>query len=165
MRYLAIITFLVASLTCLEAQKIGYMNLGNLLASLPETKSADSAIKKLNEESTNELEGLAKKLEAKALQFQKDVQSGALSPQQQTTQQEALQKEQQALLLKEQQLSQKIQQKRQELLQPILLKIENAVKSYAQSNGYNMILDSSVPNFILFAKEAEDLTETIKSSL
>ena len=59
----------------------------------------------------------------------------------------------------------KIQKKREEILGPILQKIENTIKAVAQEKGYVMVFDTSVYNAVLFAEESVDIMAEVKSRL
>ena len=76
-----------------------------------------------------------------------------------------MQKQQTDIQAYEQEVSQKIQEKRNELLQPIMEKAQNAINSVAKDQGYIMVFDSSVFNAILFAEESEDIMVFVAAKL
>ncbi|HNE30253.1 MAG TPA: OmpH family outer membrane protein, partial [Saprospiraceae bacterium] len=75
-----------------------------------------------------------------------------------------LQKQQAYIQKFEEDAQQKVAAKRDELLQPILDKIDAAVKAVAKENGYLMIFDTS-SGAMLFAADTEDVTELVKKKL
>jgi outer membrane protein len=81
----------------------------------------------------------------------------------QKTQQE-LQLKQEALQKFDRESQESAAVKRDELLKPILTKVQDAIKAVAKANGYLMVFDVS-GGFMLFAAESDDLTPLIKKQL
>lgn len=148
-----------------SAQKYGHLNFGNLLAMMPETKGADEALKKFQQEMVAKGDTMAKKFQVKYAAAAKDVQEGKLSPQQQQVREAELKKEQDSIVVYQQRVQQQIQAKREQLLGPIVQKAEKAIAEIAKANGYVMIFDTSVFNAILFAQDTDDIYPMIKTKL
>ena len=147
------------------AQKYGHLNLGNLLATLPATTIADKQLVAEQEKMATAFEAEVTAFKNKYAAAVEAMQKGALTPVQVKQKEEELAKEQETLAKKEQENIQKIQLKRQELLSPILEKVEKAVEAVAKENGYVMIFDTSVMNTILFAEDSDDVLELVKKKL
>ncbi|MDZ7605405.1 MAG: OmpH family outer membrane protein [Cyclobacteriaceae bacterium] len=64
--------------------------------------------------------------------------------------QEQLQKQQQDILNYEQEISQALAQKREELLKPLLEKVENMIRDVAREKGVAGVFDTSVFNSVLY---------------
>lgn len=148
-----------------SAQKYGHLNFGNLLSLMPETKTADETLKKFQEEMVAKGDTMAKKFQEKYVAAAKEVQEGKLSPLQQQQLEEGLKKEQESIVAYQQEVNQKVQTKREELLTPIIGKAESAIAEVAKANGYVMVFDTSVFNAILFAQETDDLMPLLKTKL
>ncbi|MDX1942860.1 MAG: OmpH family outer membrane protein [Saprospiraceae bacterium] len=148
-----------------SAQKYGHLNFGNLIALMPETKAADEELKKLQADLVAKGEVMAKAFQDKYVQALKDVQSGALSPLQQQQLQDTLEKQRQEITAYEQQITQELQKKREERLQPIVEKAEKAIAEVAKANGYVLVFDTSIFNAILFAQETDDIMPLLKTKL
>ncbi len=148
----------------INAQKIGHINLGNLLEALPAAQSADTQLKSFAQSKETEFKALTEKYMAKVDQLNKDAQSSQYAPKELQERQAKLEQERQELLATDGRMQDEIQLKRQELLAPIFDNISATVDAYGNANGYNYILDSSIPNFMLF-ENGDDLTETIKGKL
>lgn len=147
------------------AQKYGHLNLGNLLSELSESKAANSELEALQQ-------SLAKKSAVEKEAFQKkylatleDVQKGNLTPVQIQEKEKELEAERSKIAKNEEESVQKLQQKRQELLEPILNKVQEAVDAVAKENGYMMIFDTSVMNTVIFAEETDDIISLVKAKL
>ncbi len=162
-----VLMFFVLMLTGITgiAQKYGHVNFGTLISLLPETKAADQALLDYQKQLVAKGEEMAKAFQGKYEVFVKDVQSGNLTPVQQQTRQEELQKEQQDIIKYEQDLQQMAQSKRDELLKPIVDKAQKAIDDLAKENGYVMIFDTSIFNSVLFAQESDDLMPALKARL
>jgi outer membrane protein len=155
--------FLVASTA--TAQKYGHLNFGNVLTLMPETKTADETLKKYQEELVAKGEEMAKKFQESYTKALAEVREGKLSPLQQQRLQSDLEKEQQAIADYEEEISEKIQTKREELLRPIVDKADKLIEEIAKANGYVLIFDTSAFNTILFAQDADDVMPLVKAKL
>ncbi len=157
--------FLFGSAAVLSAQKYGHLNFGNLIAQMPETKSADSDLEAFQRQLVAKGEDMATAFQEKYSQFMSDVQNGVLSPVQQQERQQELQQEQQEIMGYEQEIRQQVQTKQQELLEPIITKAEEAIQAVAQENGYVMVFDTSNFNAVLFAQDSDDLMSLVMAKL
>ena len=79
-RIYSIITFLFLSIVATNAQKIGYINSQEILASLPEVKQANSDIEVMKTMFQKKGEDMVKELQTKYQDLQKKQQSGELAP-------------------------------------------------------------------------------------
>jgi outer membrane protein len=163
---LSVFFMLCISLSAAQAQapKYGHMNLGNFLEQMPETKTANDKLKVFADKLTAKDDSLTKAFQAAVTEFQKQYESRTMTPIQAQSREAELQKEQEAIQKFEAEAQQKIAAERDELLRPILTKVEEAIKSVAGENGYMMIFDTST-GAMLFAKETEDVTALVKKKL
>ncbi len=163
--------FLVAVFTTismastLTAQKYGHLNFGNLVALMPEAKSADETLAQYQKQLIAEGEKMVEKFQEDYGEFVKKAQSGTMTPKEQQEKQLALEKRQQEIIAYEQEVMEKVDKRRQELLKPIIDKAQKAIDEYAKANGYVMVFDTSVFNAVLFARDSDDLLPAIKAKL
>ena len=161
--------FFVAILSCLSiglfAQKVGHINTGILLEGMPEVTSANSQLETFQKQLVSKGQQLVQGLQAEYNAFVAEAQKGTMAPKVQQEKQEALQKKQQEIAKYEQEVQAKITAKQEELLTPILTKVDNAIKAVGKEGGYLFIFDESVPNTILFADESLDITGAVKAKL
>lgn len=155
---------LSATLSAQTAPKYGHMNLGNLLQLLPDTKKADDEIKVFAGRLSAIDDSLGQALQKGAEALQKEYDAGNLTPLQAQQRQAELQKQQEDLQKFEQEAQQKVSAKREELLNPIIAKVDEAVKAVAKENGYAMIFDTS-SGAMLFANDTDDVTDLVKKKL
>ena len=157
---------LMASGNPLAAQnKYGHMNYGNLLEQVPELKSGNTQLETYRNQLVKQGQDRAKKWEAEVKKFQAQAKAGELTGLQVKQAEEKLGKEQQAIGALEQDVINKVTNKRNEILKPILDKVDAAVKAVGKENGYSMIFDSSLYNFILSAEDTDDVTDLVKKKL
>ena len=155
---------LSATLSAQSAPKYGHMNLGNLLELLPDTKKANDDLKVFADKLGAKDDSLGRALQTAAETLQKEYDAGGLTPVQAQQRQVELQKQQEFLQKFEQEANQMVTAKREELLKPILTKVDDAIKAVAKEHGYAMVFDTST-GAMLFAADTDDVTELVKKKL
>jgi outer membrane protein len=147
------------------AQKVGHVNTGILLESMPEVKEADSKLEALQKQMMAKGEKMVKDFQAEYQAVVAEVNSGSLNPKQQQVKQQELQKKQQAIQAYEQEVQTNILKEREKLLKPILDKVDKTIQEVGKEGGFLFIFDTAIPNVILFAEEPLDLTDKVKTKL
>lgn len=156
---------LMAFATFAQAQKFGHLNAGNLLAQMPGTQDADEQLKVYQDSLVALGEADAKALQEEAATFYERYQAGEITPAVAQQKEAEFQQRQQELMQFEQVVINSVAEKRQELIEPILTKVQNAVNEVGKEGGYTMIFDVSVFNTILFAQESDDIEPLVKAKL
>ena len=149
--------FALATFSTVSAQKYGHLNSGNLIMSIPEAVSAEKELETYRNQLIANLKKKTDQLQADAVALQKEYDSGTLSQVKAEEKQAELIKREQQLRNEEIEIGNKVATKRQELLKPILDKIDAALKEVGKENGYTMIFDTGVFNAVLFVEEADDV--------
>lgn len=144
--------------------KYGHMNLGNLLEIMPETKKANDDLKVFTDKIAAKDDSLTKAFGAAYSKLEKDYADGTVPPVQLEQRKTELQKQQELIQKFEQDAQQIVNAKREELLKPILTRIDEAVKMVAKESGFLMIFDTG-SGVMLFASETEDVTPMVKKKL
>ncbi|PHI18308.1 outer membrane chaperone Skp [Lewinellaceae bacterium SD302] len=152
----------VGMATSLTAQKFGYVNSTAILAELPAVRAAEADLEALQKQLQKRGQDMVQQFQADVAAFEKEIQSGGLSPRDQQTQTAALEKRQQEIGAMEQQMMQDIQEKRNKLLEPIYTSVNEAIEAVAKENGYTFVFDQQV---LLYGEESEDLTTAVKAKL
>jgi outer membrane protein len=147
-----------------NTHKYGHMNLGVMLELLPETKKANDELKAFADALSAKDDSMALALQTAAEALQREYDAGNLTPVQAQKRQAELQQQQEALQKFEQEANQMVSQRREELLRPILARVDEAIKAVAKENGYAMIFDTST-GAMLFASETDDVTHLVKKKL
>lgn len=149
----------------LVAQKYGHLNSGNLLQELPTVKAANSQLDAYQKQLIKAGEEMAKAFQGKLQAYLTKAESGDMSQVQMQQEESKLQKERESIMAYEQEVMEKVQNKRQELLEPILRKVDEAIQAVGKENGYQFIFDTSLMNAILFVQESDDVTALVKAKL
>jgi outer membrane protein len=145
-----------------QAQQFGYVDSQAILAELPSVKQAEANLEALQAQLQKKLEASIEQLQKDYVALQQKIERGELSPVQQQTETQKFQTRQQELAAEEQGMVQQIQEKRNELLEPIYTGLNDAIKAVAQEKGFTFIFDKQV---LLFGEESQDVSADVKSKL
>lgn len=147
-----------------NAQKFGYCNSALLLSQLPEVKAADSELKDFQTMLTKKGQDMVKSLQDKAAELQRKQERGEISPKDFETQGAKLKEEEENIGKYEQEVYQKLSEKKEGLYKPLLDKVNKAMEAVAKEGGYAIVFDSST-QVLLFADESLDVTKLVKAKL
>ena len=135
----------IGATTAVTAQvKVAHIDVQKLLEEMPERKSVEAQLKKLEQSYTNDIQAAIKELQARAEKYQKEI--AALT--------EAQLKARETEFLK----------KQQELVEPLLKKVKTAIENVAKEKGLQYVLDSSTGSSVIVAT-GEDLYSVVKKKL
>ena len=146
------------------AQKFGYCNSAAILVELPEVKQADSDLKAFQTQLTKKGQAMVKDLQDKAAELDRKQKQGLIAPKDLEVQSAALKAEEEKIGQYEQEMYQKLSEKRETLYKPISEKVNKAMKDVATENGYLMVFDLST-QILLYADEKLDITNLVKTKL
>ena len=143
-----------------QQAKFGHVDIAAVMQATPEWGAAETELQQFGENLTKEGEALQAELQKKYEEYQ----------QKQATYSEAVAKlKQQELQDMVQRLekfkndaAQSIEEKQEQLLTPIRLKVLDAIKEVAKENKYTYVFDVSTQ---LFNSESDDLTDKVKAKL
>jgi outer membrane protein len=148
-----------------NAQKFGHVNSAQLVQNHPGIPAANAALDAYRKSLSDPFEAKTKAFQSKYQFYMEEMQAGTLSKVSAQTRQEDLQKEQDALNQEGQQIQNSILQKRSEVLQPILVEVDSVITLIGKEGKYTMIFDDSANGALLYAPDADDLTETVKARI
>ncbi len=147
-----------------QAQKFGYVNSGLLVGELPEMKQLQSSLEALQTQ-------LKKKGEAEVAKFKQEEQAavqkkqrGEMTPKEEEEVMTKLQKMQDDIYAMGTEMEQKLAEKQQEGMKPILEKVDTAIKAVATEGGFQYIFDTQA-GVILYADETADVTDLVKEKM
>lgn len=155
------VLFLGVTLTA-AAQSYAYVNSAEILSQMPERKQVQSALQDLQTQLQKKGQQMMTDYQSKRQDAAAKAERGELSPVQQQALVEELGKKEEELLQYEQEMIGKLQAKEQELLKPIMDKVNQAIQDVAAEGGYAMIFDAGV---LLFAADGTDVSAQVKSKL
>ena len=143
-------------------EKIGYLNSAELLSSVPEARIIEKKLEELYKGKEAELQGLSKTAQTKLQTYQEN--GHLLNETERKSREEELMSLDQQLQKMQYDASNVMDKKRQEMLAPVLKKLDKAVKQVAKENGYTFVLDPSIGG-IVYADTTRDLLPLVKKKL
>jgi outer membrane protein len=169
MMLLAIVAVCVTSFSAQAQVKIGYTNLEVVLASMPEAKTMETALRTFEEKLAAKIKVKDDYVKQKYQEYLDKKERGAFLS---TTEQEAAEKELLRLDEEVQKLAQDadydIMAKRQALLEPVLAKLQTAIDAVAVEGGYTYILNQTTSagvSTILYGPDEADITKALFGKL
>jgi outer membrane protein len=145
-----------------QTAKFGYVNSAAILSEMPEVKQADANLEALQKQLQKKGQSMVEKLQQDYTAIQQKMERGELSRVQQEDEARKLEQRQTEIANFEQDMMRQMQDKRNELLEPIYAKVNNAISAVAKENGYKMIFDATV---LLYKDENLDVSAMVKSKL
>ena len=155
----AVIAFAATNMT---AQKIGHMNSQLVFTEMPATKSAKSSMEDFSKQLNSDYVAKEEKLQKKVADAEKRYAEGNMTPKELEAVRAEIQKQLGALEQDRQRFQQQLIEKEEKLMQPLVTKFTDAIKSVATENGYDFIIDSTA---LLYAEDADDVTDKVKAKL
>jgi outer membrane protein len=146
-----------------KTQKIGHINSQELLASMPESDSAQKKIEALAKEHESVLEEMTVEYNKKLEVLNKDY--NTLSDLAKASKEAELQDLQTRVQTFQQSAQEDLQKKRMEYFKPIQDKALKAVSDVAAENGFTYILDSGVGAVVYEGPDAQDILPLVKKKL
>jgi outer membrane protein len=159
---LVMMMLLLAFSSAAYAQKVGFVNANTIFEQYSAAREAEDAyqseLEDLNAQVTEmekELRALADTLEARKYLF---------SEERLQEKRRELDEKQQEYLRFRQQAEEKAARRNEELSKPIIDAIEEAARSIAQKEGFDLVLDAG-PGIVVYSKPELDLTDRVLQSL
>jgi outer membrane protein len=146
--------------TDVKAQKIGYISLQEIIATMPEGRKADTALQQHYDALVANATDKQNALQSDIQKFIKD--SITMPVATKDVKRRDLQARTQELAGEEQRIQQAIEQKRQELSGPIEKKAMDAVQAVAKENGYTYVLPKEA---VIVGPPGDDLIALVKKKL
>ncbi|MEN8834510.1 MAG: OmpH family outer membrane protein [Polaribacter sp.] len=145
-----------------NAQKSGHIDFEKLVAEMPATKKLKLDIEKLGKTYQDEVEGMAKKLDAKMKKYtqEQNTQTKEINE----IRAKEVQQENQRYEQLRQTAYQDMQQKQADGLKPIVEKAQKAIEEVAATKGILYVFDASMGKGLL-VKKGEDLYAAVKAKL
>ena len=142
-----------------KAQKLGHVNSQVIMQELPDYESARKDLESFNSDLTKELE-MYQKLIVEFAQYYEQNKNG-MSEDTRKRKETDLMERQQNYEKKAYEAQTSLQQKEQELLQQIMIKVNTAVKEVAEKEGYDYVYEVTT---LLYAG-GEDICDKVRKKL
>ncbi len=156
---------LAASVTPAAAQsapKWGYINSQRILAEAPGTQEAQQSMERDIQRYRGELQKLEEEINKMISDYEK--QQSMLATQEKQQRQDAIRSKQNEFQQRAMQLDQEAQTRQQELVEPIMKRIQTVIDQMRQEGGYAFIFDVA-SGAVIAADPALDLTDQVLARL
>jgi outer membrane protein len=139
MKKIVILFILMITIQTLSAQKYGYLNKEEIYKSIPEYDSATAQVEKLRKEYENQLASMQGEYSSKSASLNNE--SANISEYLRQTRQDELKNLNVRIQLFSVRANAQLDEKKNQLLQPILTRVDNAIKSVATEEGFIFVID------------------------
>jgi outer membrane protein len=162
MKKLVILFILMTTFQAVNAQKYGYLNKEELYKSIPEYDSATVQVEKLRNEYENMLASMQGEYSSKTTSLNSE--SATISDIIRQTRQDELKKLGVRIQLFSVRANAQLEEKKNQLFQPILTRVDNAIKAVATEQGFIFVIDSGQ---MLFTdeKKCTNILPLVKANL
>lgn len=159
MRKIGILVVLaLVSFSC-QTEKTGFVDTEKLIVEFNEMVDAKERFTKQSEDVMKELQLKIDAFEIKGKQFQANV--GSMAPKKQEERYNELTLENQQLQQERQVRMGAIQAESQKVIDSLITKVRDRVKTYGKNNGYTYIYGSNDAGSIMYGKAEFDLTDAL----
>lgn len=157
-KYVVVACIMIAVMG-LKAQKLGHVNSQVIMQELPDYESARKDLESFNSDLTKELEMYQKLIVEFAQDYEQN--KNGMSEDTRKRKETDLMERQQNYEKKAYEAQTSLQQKEQELLQQIMIKVNTAVKEVAEKEGYDYVYEVTT---LLYAG-GEDISDKVRKKL
>lgn len=160
MKKLLLFIMLMAPLATF-AQKFGKVNTQTIMQALPDIAKVNGELQAQQKTYENDLKGMQDELTRQNEAYEKG--KSTMNPTQQKQKEQELQTLYQKIQQTYQDNSQALQKKQQELMQPIVTKVRNAIDAVGKAGGYTFIFEDGVA--VYTGTNVEDVTSKVQAEI
>jgi len=143
--------------------KFGYIDSQKLLSEMPETATARKAVDDYTKQLEDQLKTMQTELQTKYDDYV--AKQATYSDLIKKTKEDELNGLQQRIQTFQQTAQQDIQKKQEELLQPVINKAKEAIKTVAKNKGYTYVFDTSTGSLAYWPENSNDILPLVKKEL
>lgn len=160
--FVAVVLFIGATSFMNAQAKVAHIDTQVLVEAMPEMKSAQNQLEKLQKTYDTEIKSLAKELDTKYKQY--EMEADSKTAEQNQKRMEEVQGMQQNIQAYRQKALEELQKKEVDIYKPILEKARVAIQKVARAKGFEYVLDSATGNGVILA-DGKDLLPDVKKEL
>jgi outer membrane protein len=166
MKQLILILLLAVLSTAAFSQKVGYLNSGMVMSAMPEVMAANSELEVFQKQYENRIKAMVEDYQKKGMELQRRIQAGEVAPKAQEEEIAKLQAEEEKIGALEQEMRQKINEKQEALVAPLIKRMQDGIDAIAKEEGLLYVLDASPGNgVLLYADPSLDVTEKVMAKM
>lgn len=159
---LVAVLFMGATSIANAQEKIAHINTQDLVAAMPDMKSAQSQLEKLQKTYDTEIKAMAKELDDKIKRYGAEAESK--TDEENRKRAEEVQTMQNNIAAYRQQALQDLQKKEMDIVSPILERAKAAIQKVARAKGIQYVMDSTQGTGLILA-DGTDLMADVKKEL
>lgn len=157
------VALLIGSTSFAQNLKFGHINTSELLSAMPEREAAQKELQEYAKKLENQLEIMQVEYNKKVQEYLQN--QATLSPVIKQTRERELQEIQNRIQEFQYSAQEDLQQKEAQLIQPILLKAETAIKEVAKERNLIYVFDVSSRVVLYFSDDSENILSFVKTKL
>lgn len=161
MRFMMLIAFVFTAATVSAQVKLGHIDAQKLISTMPETIEAQKKMEQKQAEVEKELTNMQEQFQAKVAEYEKNA--NTYSEAVLATKQQELQDMQQRIIRFREIAGNDLQKTQQDLMNPIITKAMEAIKTVGKENGFTYIYD--IGALLYAADNSEDIMPLVKKKL
>lgn len=146
-----------------QTVKIGLVDVANVVAAMPETTAAQQKLQESQKKYETQYNALGEELQKQYNELQNMKEDELPAIRENKTR--AFADNQQKLQNFEQQVMQDLQKQQNDLMAPIITKVQGAIESVGKEGGYTMVQNLDPQNIFYYSSPAEDITPLVKAKL
>lgn len=147
------------------AQKIGYTNVELLMAYYPAAQNVEKSVQRYGEELQAPLAVKEKYYQQLISEYYEKKQANMFTKESEEAMIKKIQGIEMELAKDAQEAEGKLMQRQNELMEPVLTKLQETIDQVARDGGYTYILNQTSGSNLLYGAESLDITETIAGKL
>lgn len=157
------VTFGLASAASAQTVKIGLVDVAGIVQVMPETTAAQTKLQETQKKYETQFTALQQELEKlyNELQNMKEDELPAIRE----NKTRAFTDNQQKLQNFQEQAMQDLQKQQNELMAPIIQKVQGAIESVGKEGNYTLVENLDPQNIFYYSSPAEDITPLVKAKL
>ena len=153
---------LLISISSFSQNKFGYISTEEIMQLMPETKTSNEELQTFSTTLQSQLQAMEAELQRTYQEYQNNIET--YDPLVKKDKESEIQSLQIRLQEFEQNAQQAYQSKQQELLNPIIQKVQQAIDDVAKEGDYTYIFERGMGT-ILYVKESENILDKVKKKL
>ena len=163
MKKLLILVAVILGVGTVSAQKFARINSQEIVFSMPEISEIEKNLQALEKDWKEQLEQIMVEFNNKQLEFEKS--QATLSASMKQMKQKELQDLQQRFYENQQMADQELNKKKQELLEPVFNKVQEAINKVGKAGGYICVFDAT--SGLVYVDEAQvtDIAPLVRKEL
>jgi outer membrane protein len=161
--FAAVLVISITTAASAQELKFGHINIQKVIAELPEKQAADRELESEAKKLQSQLQVMSQELDQKYSNYME--QRDSMSQLIRSTREKEIQDYDQRIQNFNKLAQQSLTQKEQELLEPIVTKVENAIEAVGEEEGFIYIFDMSSQVILYNSEQSVDCENMVKAKL